>query len=303
MELLEGESLAARIARSCRCGLEETDAILQQVCRGLRSAHAQRLVHRDIKPGNIFLTPQPDGSVFVRLLDFGIAKEFDADQGLTLSGEIVGTGYYMSPEQLRTPQDVGAAADIWALGVVVYEMLTGCVPFDAASFPGLVVRIAEGKFRPPSRLHADLPPALDAYFKRALHVQPDRRFASVDDMSAAFSRILREHDLGLKPEPRAQVEPTWQAPGRKRFADLTTDIVARRIRGPWRVALLVLGFGSWALVVRLGLAWLYAAPAAVLRPAALAPPKRRRAPPKPIAAAPVPASPSPLPAEERNYGF
>ena len=192
MELLDGESLASRLAREGRCSLATCGVVVEQVCRALRSAHALHLVHRDIKPGNIFLTPQPEGDLFVRLLDFGIAKELHRSRiGLTQSGEVLGTAYYMSPEQFRQPDNVTAATDIWSLGVVLYEMLTGVIPFEEKTFPNLAVRVAHGQFVPPSSLRPDLPRAVDAVVARALTVQPSQRFANVEELSAAFLRVVR----------------------------------------------------------------------------------------------------------------
>ena len=205
MEFLDGENLSDHIARHGRCSLADAADILDQVSRALSSAHAAGLVHRDIKPANIFLSPQPDGGVFVRLLDFGIAKELGiAASDLTRSGEVLGTGYYMSPEQLRATNQVGAATDVWALGVVLYEMLTGSLPFDAATFPSLVLCVVAGKFLPASELRKELPVAVDRIIARALAVDPARRYASVVEFSADFARVARAHtsDAVIKPEVR-----------------------------------------------------------------------------------------------------
>jgi len=192
MELLDGESLAARLAREGRCSLATCGVVVEQICRALRSAHALHLVHRDIKPGNIFLTPQSGGDLFVRLLDFGIAKELHRSSiGLTQSGEVLGTAYYMSPEQFRQSDSVTAASDIWSLGVVLYEMLTGVIPFEEKTFSNLAVRVAQGKFAAPSSIRPDLPRAVDAVVARALAVQPSQRFANVEELAAFFLRIVR----------------------------------------------------------------------------------------------------------------
>lgn len=234
MELLDGENLATYIARVGRCTLQETDSILEQVCRGLSAAHAAGLVHRDIKPANIFLTPQPHSGTFVRLLDFGIAKDMSwSPRTLTRSGEVLGTGYYMSPEQLRSPQIVGAATDIWSLGVVLYEMLTGHVPFDAETFPELVVRVVTGELPPPSELCPDLPGALDAVAARALQVDPSQRYANVHELYSAFARVVRAHtsEAVIKPEVmralRRSGDTTERLIGIKRIQQLTTQLFRR----------------------------------------------------------------------------
>ncbi|HET8937067.1 MAG TPA: protein kinase [Polyangiales bacterium] len=194
MELLDGECLAAFLAREGRCSLATCGSIVEQVCRALSSAHSLGLVHRDIKPANIFLTPLPGGEVFVRLLDFGIAKELHfGPSGLTRAGELLGSTDYMSPEQFRKPEAVSAATDIWSLGVVVYEMLTGKLPFDESTFPSLAVRVAPGSFPPPSAVFPGVPAAIDAVVLNVLAIHPSQRYASVGEFGAEFLRVVRAH--------------------------------------------------------------------------------------------------------------
>jgi hypothetical protein len=297
MELLDGESLATRIARTGRCSLADTAAIVEQVCRGLHKAHREGLVHRDIKPANIFLTPEPDGSVFVRLLDFGIAKDVAMEaHGLTQSGEVLGTGYYMSPEQLRAPRTAGPPTDLWALGVVIYEMLTGRVPFDAATFPGLVVCVVEGKFAPLSQWCPELPPALDHFLLRVLQPDPARRFGNADELGHEFARIVRGHssEAVVKPELlrilRRHGTATYRMPARQRIAALTTKYLHRDAAGPRRVALLVFALLGLALAGLLAQSWSRVRTAAhpsTSRSAALRPP----APEQPALAQPAARAP------------
>lgn len=191
MELLDGEDLSAYLRRCGRCGLRETAEIVLQVCRGLACAHAEGLVHRDIKPHNVFLT-HDDARVHVKLLDFGIAKDLASlRDSLTACGEVVGSALYSSPEQLRDSQSVNRATDIWALAIVIYEMLTGVVPFAANSFAELIELHGEGRFASPTDLAPELPRGLDAFFERALHADPSERFASVEALAEAFTAIAR----------------------------------------------------------------------------------------------------------------
>ncbi|HKU40421.1 MAG TPA: serine/threonine-protein kinase [Polyangiales bacterium] len=217
MELLEGQDLASRIAAG-PCSLVEAGSIVEQIVRALGRAHREHLVHRDIKPHNVFLLPEDDGQVFVKLLDFGIAKDVGTRVStLTLTGEVVGSALYVSPEQLHDPQSVGIETDIWSLGVVIYEMLTGRVPFEGRNLPELFMRIVEGRYVPATQLGVALPLALDAFLAQALVVDRTKRFQSVDELGAAFARIvranssglLRKSDLGL---PRAEEPETERVP-------------------------------------------------------------------------------------------
>jgi serine/threonine-protein kinase len=198
MELLEGADLANRISHAGPFGLAEAGVIVEQVCRALGRAHREGLVHRDIKPHNIFLTPESDGQVFVKLLDFGIAKDAGSRiTALTLTGEVVGSALYVSPEQLHEANSVGPSTDIWSLGIVIYEMLTGRLPFEGRSLPELFMRVTEGNYRPVSEIEPGLPQALDAFFERIIKVDPSLRFQSVDELAAAFGRIVRASSSGL----------------------------------------------------------------------------------------------------------
>jgi len=194
MERLEGSDLATYVDYVGRCSLVETALILEQIGRALTRAHAQGLVHRDIKPSNVFLTPQGDGYPFVKLLDFGIAKDMAMKVGsITLSGVVLGSAHYASPEQLRDASAVGPAADIWALGVVCYEMLTGVVPFHGDSLPEVLMRVERSEFLPASHLRPELPAEIDAWFRCAIHHDPAARFATAEDMTRALADIVRAH--------------------------------------------------------------------------------------------------------------
>ena len=158
MPFYDGETLQRRIARGPLPIAEAVD-VAAQMARGLAKAHARGIIHRDVKPSNVMLTA--DG--IVKLLDFGIAKL--ADVRLTVSGVTVGTVIYMSPEQARGTQ-VDQRADLWSLGVVLYEMLTGRRPFTGAFGEVRVAAMRRGEVTPVSRFRADVPPALEAVVRR-----------------------------------------------------------------------------------------------------------------------------------------
>lgn len=196
MELLEGEDLGALLARKGRLSVRRTALLLSQVAKALTAAHDRKnpVYHRDIKPENIFLTRSGD-DVFVKVLDFGIAKNIDARQpNLTATGWVMGTLEYMSPEQLLSPKTADHRTDLWALGAVAYQMLTGSLPFSAETSAGLVVAITRGEFFAPTAVRDDLPRALDDWFRIAMNPDVDERFQSAKDMMASFWRILDEQD-------------------------------------------------------------------------------------------------------------
>src|SRR5690606_16985261 len=142
--------------------LGETEIVIAQTGKALSAAHAQGIVHRDIKPQNIFLT-RVAGDLHVKVFDFGIAKHTNIPKldGLTASGQPVGTPEFMSPEQLFNADDVDHRADLWALGVVAYCCLTGRLPFDAETLPELCRHLLHCKFPKPSEHRPELSAAVD----------------------------------------------------------------------------------------------------------------------------------------------
>ncbi|MEM6995689.1 MAG: serine/threonine-protein kinase [Myxococcota bacterium] len=189
MELLEGESLRERLVRKGTLTPGEATAILGPVCRALTRAHAAGIVHRDLKPDNIFIVADGEGE-HVKVLDFGIAKA--ADDGLdvqTKSGAMMGTPYYMSPEQARNASDAEPRSDLWSVAVIAYECLVGRRPFDADSLPALSVQILVGEIPRPSQ-HASVPAPFDAWFLRATSRDLEGRFATARALSSALADAL-----------------------------------------------------------------------------------------------------------------
>jgi serine/threonine-protein kinase len=198
MELLEGESLAARLERAGWLSLKQCADVVTQVAKALSRAHAEGIVHRDIKPENIFLCPSEDGP-FVKLLDFGIAKQNALPQrGLTSPGVMVGTAEYMSREQVLSSRDVDFRCDLWGLAVVAYEMLTGDLPFRGDSLGQICVAICNGDLALPAKLRKDLGEPVDAWFKRAFAKAPEERFGSARELALSFRRALFGEEPGLE---------------------------------------------------------------------------------------------------------
>ncbi len=190
MELLEGESLAERLDRCEVLPVAETALILAPVAEALRAAHAEGIVHRDLKPANIFLARDKDGCVTAKVLDFGIAKLLDGGESdLTATGVAVGTPRYMAPEQAFGEGDIDHRADIWSLGVIVYQCLSGVRPVDGENARQLLRRLLEDAIVPLDALDPDLPGDLCTLTMEMLSHQKTKRPADL----AAVIAMLRKH--------------------------------------------------------------------------------------------------------------
>ncbi len=221
MELLTGEDLAQRIKRG-PLSADETVPILRQIARGLFAAHRLGIVHRDLKPSNVLLVPETGGTRAV-VTDFGIACQTEAartqeDLTLTQTGMTLGSPAYMAPEQI-TGQPTSPATDVYALGVVAYEMLTGQQPFQGDSLWLVVTKRLTEEPVPIEELVPDLDPRLRAFTRHCLARDPAERFAHMDE-------VLQFLDLG---------DPGWEAYGRK-SASLSSAVRAQRKRWPLLVA-------------------------------------------------------------------
>lgn len=190
MELLQGKTLAELLEERGPLQLDRACEIVIQACDAVSAAHAAGIVHRDIKPENLFLAGA-DLS-FVKILDFGVSK-FDSAttgvDGLTMEGSPIGTPYYMSPEQVRGEKSIDARADVYALGVLFYECLTGAKPFVAETLPHLAVLIHQGKYEAPSHLRQGLPAAADTVISRAMASDRSERYSSAAEFSSAIARL------------------------------------------------------------------------------------------------------------------
>ena len=189
MEYLKGQDVRGLLDKQQRIEPSMAVSILMQAARGLQKAHEAGLIHRDIKPENLFLTTDEDGAMLVKILDFGIAKSQSVDSG-TATGMMIGTVYYMSPEQFQGLKTIDHRTDLWSLACVGYEMLVGTRPFDGTSVMMIGMTVL-GQERPvPSRALPGLPPALDVWFAKALHPDIHQRFTSAPELAAAFASAL-----------------------------------------------------------------------------------------------------------------
>ncbi len=207
MEFLDGESLAARIERKGKLAEAEVTRLAIQLLDALHAAHERGVVHRDLKPDNVYVVPAGRRGERVKLLDFGISSKVDeATAKLTVTGSVLGTPHYMSPEQASGEQDLDRRADIYATGVLLYECVVGKVPFDAPNYNRLLRTILEGKPASPIERGAVISPAFEAVILSAMHRQRDQRPATAQALKTA---MLEAHQgasdassPGTLPSPR-----------------------------------------------------------------------------------------------------
>ncbi len=309
MEYLDGRTLEDILDHepiSCSTAvtyiLEALDAIIE--------AHAAGLVHRDLKPANLFHTKLADGTIAIKVLDFGVVKETVADtQHLTVTGSSVGTPAYMAPEQVRAGGKVDARSDIWALGVTLYEIISGKLPFDASSVPGVLARILRDKPQPVRKLRKDVPAALDLIIERCLEKEPEKRFQTAVELREALQSVLPTLPTSLPqrtvritaPPGRAQLElaeTVAVAPDGDRIVGETTTIEAEappmRTTAGTRRRSLALTVTSLVFVVAAGLlfgmALVTRARGTVTSPTASTPPPSASSADPPDAEAPPPES-------------
>lgn len=253
MEFLRGQSLAKRLAQGPRPSISEALDIVGQLCDGLHFAHGHGVVHRDVKPGNIWL--QPDDTV--KLLDFGIAKVTTGT--VTQHQSLVGSAQYMSPEQIEGGE-VDGRTDVFAAGVVLYEMLSGRKPFEADSPTAVLVKILQEPPAPLETVASDVPPRLAAAVRQALAKQPAERFPSAADFGAELRLIRLELEVPTDltktvvrpPLPRpgdlppliVESEQTESAPGARRPLRRVQWVAAACV-----TVIVAVGLVNWRAVV------------------------------------------------------
>jgi serine/threonine protein kinase len=256
MELLEGSELARHLERHGPLAQAEAVAIVLQICEGLAEAHALGVVHRDVKPANVFLARRPDGQLGVKLLDFGISKQFTDPSPSSLTGhdESLGSPWYMSPEQMMDPSNVDQRSDIWSVGVVLYELLTARRPFEGNTIPEICAKVLTAPAPSVRDQRADVDPELDALVQQCLAKHPDDRFHDVvalgtalQHFAAGFSgvrtrvtpteffaaKVEEVEDVGdLGPRPLAQRASTPQFDSKTWFETPPSDSASSRDSDP-----------------------------------------------------------------------
>jgi serine/threonine-protein kinase len=282
MEFLEGRDLAAVLHEEILLAPERALPILRQICLGLDAAHQKGVIHRDMKPENVFLTARGGVRDFVKVMDFGISKikaAHEQDVRLTQTGALIGTPLYMAPEQALGRTDVDHRVDVYSVGIMMFEMLCGKPPFEAPTYVGLLAQHLNDTPPRPRKLRPELPPHLEPIMMRALEKDPARRWPSLSELAVA----LGGEAAASRSVPRTKIAGSGA---------LTPPVVsaaapAKRSVWPWiLVTLLVLGAAGGALW---GWRQRTASPLAAPAPTP-APPAKAEAP----APAPVPAAVTPI---------
>ena len=238
MEYLEGRDLSNVLEAEGRLSVREAVTYVLQTAEAVAEAHALGIVHRDLKPANLFLTRRADGTPCVKVLDFGISKLTNpGDMNLTKTSAIMGTPYYMAPEQLRSSKAVDLRSDIWSLGMILYELLTGCVAYQRETLPELCSAILFDPVLPPRTFLPDLPEALEAVVMRALAKAPEDRYQNLAQLAEDVAPFAKDGQrlamrvkrvLGVGPKTSDAPESPRSAP---ELPDDTTDVLAETTLG------------------------------------------------------------------------
>jgi serine/threonine-protein kinase len=191
MEYLQGRDLSEVLSSKSKLPPEEAVEYVLQACEAIAEAHAAGIVHRDLKPANLFLTQRADGSQIIKVLDFGISKvtrtgESGPDMSLTKTSTMMGSPLYMSPEQMRSSRDVDARSDLWSIGAILYETLSGRTPFEGESLPELCAKILTDEPAPLTTVAPEIAPELDTAVRKCLAKNADDRYPSVAELAMAL---------------------------------------------------------------------------------------------------------------------
>jgi len=217
MEYLDGEDLVAVVERRGRIPLAEAVGYMLQACTALAEAHAAGIVHRDLKPANLFLAVSADRTASIKVLDFGISKITDPhdEVRVTQAWDTMGSPLYVAPEQMISARDVDPRADIWALGVILYELATGRSPFNGRTATHICGNVLQAKYAPPSSVVPELAGTFEKIVARCLTRDPSQRYQTVVELAGALARLVpqrrRTGERSAAPSSRGRRTWAWIA--------------------------------------------------------------------------------------------
>ncbi len=311
MEYLDGGDLSGWLEKHGRLPIEQAVGYIIQASEAIAEAHSIGIVHRDLKPANLFCIKRPNGQLAIKVLDFGISKMTSATENvqMTRTTAVIGSPVYMSPEQMQTSKGVDARTDIWSMGIILFELLAGRVPFDSVTVTELAIRVAMEPPPPVTSLRADVPAGLEQAIQKCLEKPREKRFQNVAELAVAIAPFGTRHARGsleriqgtlqlthgateLAPRvsvapaasPAASTQGSWNVTGSGTTGKGRSKAVFG-IAGAAVAALIVVGF----LVARKGHAPVATASMAPPTPVISAPPLPAAVPP------PVAPSAAPLP--------
>jgi len=228
MELLDGNNLEEELQQRGPLPVAEAVLYILEAVEALAEAHAAGIVHRDLKPANLFVARRADRSRLLKVLDFGISKSMiesqsTRDMSLTRTGVIIGSPLYMSPEQMRSTKDADTLSDVWALGAILFQLLTGRPPYEGESIPELCAKLFTEDAPPPSTVRQGLPGNLDAVLHRALARDPARRYQSVAELGAALMEFTPNGRVHVERARRVLQAAEGRRPSSVAPGPLTSD--------------------------------------------------------------------------------
>jgi serine/threonine protein kinase len=265
MEFLEGNDLAETIERGGAMSVERAVGCVLEACEAIAEAHSHGIVHRDLKPANLFLARRAGRDPIVKVLDFGISKTKEAGAGLTQTSSVMGSPYYMAPEQMMSSKDVDVRADIWALGVILYELMTGKPPFSGDTMAEVVFQVTQRDAAPLRDRRPDVPEELANVVARCLTRDPGQRYDNVARFAAALvpfgparaeislERISRVLGTSLRPPGE---EPGERKSHPMRATSSTWASSQSGSAGPANARRMVIGaVGAVVLLIGVGVVW------------------------------------------------